>query len=61
MQAHREALRLGRMRLRLDTALALGRLGCDEAAGTLSLSETIRDSVRGSELDGSMIDLRMCP
>ena len=58
LQAHREALRLGRVRLMLDTALALGRLGCDEAAGALPLSEMIRGSVLGSELDGSTLDLR---
>ena len=47
----------------LDTALALGRvgrLGRDEAAGAPALIEQIRDSVRGSELDGTALELRLC-
>jgi hypothetical protein len=59
LQAHREAQRLGRVRLMLDTALALGRLGRDEGAGALPLSEKIRDSLRGSELDMAALDLQM--
>lgn len=60
LQAHREARQLGRVRLVLDTALALGRLGRDESADALPLSEKIRDSVRGSELGDATLDLRMC-
>jgi tetratricopeptide (TPR) repeat protein len=59
LQAHREAQRLGRVRLMLDTALALGRLGRDEGAVALPLSEKIRDSLRGSELDMAALDLQM--
>ena len=59
LQAHREALRLGRVRLALDTALALQRLGCAEAAASIPLAEMIRDSLRGSELDGATLDLRL--
>ena len=57
LQAHREALRLGRVRLTLETALALGRLGRDDAAAAPPLAERIRNSVRGSELDGATLDL----
>ena len=60
LQAQREAGRLGRVRLMLDTALALGRLDRDEAAGAPALAEQIRDSVRGSELDAATLDLGMC-
>ena len=58
--AQREAGRLGRVRLMLDTARALGRLSRDEAAGAPALMEQIRDSVRGSELDGAALELRLC-
>ena len=63
LQAQREAVRLGRVRLMLDTALALdrlGRVGREEAAGAPALIEQIRDSVRGSELDGAALELRLC-
>ena len=61
--AQREAARLGRVRLMLDTALALdrlGRLGGEEAATAPALIEQIRDSLRGSELDGAALELRLC-
>ena len=60
LQAHREARQVGRLRLMLDTALGLVRLGSEPAAGAFALSEVIRDSVRGSELNGAVLDLRMC-
>ena len=52
-------MRLGRVRLMLDTALALGRLGRDEAAAAPALAEQIRNSVRGSALDAATLDLGM--
>ena len=60
VQAQREAGRLGRVRLMLDAALALGRLGRDEVAAAPALAEQIRNSVRGSELDAATLDLGMC-
>lgn len=61
VHAQREAGRLGRLRLMLDAALALGRLGRDEAAGAAALAEQIRNSVCGSELDAATLDLGTCP
>lgn len=57
LQAQREAGRLGRVRLMLDTALALGQLGRDETAGATALAEQIRHSLCDSELDGATLDL----
>ena len=42
----------------LETALALGSLDRDEAAGAPALAEQFRASVRGSELEGAALELR---
>ncbi|MDQ6629782.1 MAG: AAA family ATPase [Pseudomonadota bacterium] len=60
LQAHGEARRLGRVRLMLDTASALGRLGRAEAACALPLAQTIRDSLCDSELDAAELGLQTC-